>query len=113
MELLQIGDMVEVMPSDKVPADGTVVRGSSSIDESAITATVDGLGTFDMMAMRAGRAPHWHRSSSCRGRLDVRGPNRSFRRPHRRLLCLYRKISRGDHSRHVHWGEERNPDQGR
>ncbi|KAI9435325.1 hypothetical protein H4582DRAFT_2171088 [Lactarius indigo] len=37
MELLQIGDMVEVMPSDKVPADGTVVRGSSSIDESAIT----------------------------------------------------------------------------
>jgi len=70
-ELLQVGDTVKVVPGDKVPADGTVVRGTSSIDESAITGepvpvvkqvgdaiiggTVNQLGAFDMVVTRAGK----------------------------------------------------------
>jgi len=70
-ELVEVGDTVKLVPGDKIPADGTVIRGSSSIDESAITGealpvvkqvgdsviggTVNGLGTFDMVVSRAGK----------------------------------------------------------
>ncbi|THH27788.1 hypothetical protein EUX98_g6386, partial [Antrodiella citrinella] len=70
-ELVQVGDTVKLVPGDKIPADGTVIRGSSSVDESAVTGepipslkqagdsviggTVNGLGTFDMIVTRAGK----------------------------------------------------------
>ena len=70
-ELVEVGDTVKIVPGDRIPADGTIVKGSSSIDESAITGealpvaklvgesviggTVNGLGTFDMMVTRAGK----------------------------------------------------------
>jgi len=70
-ELVQVGDIVKLIPGDKVPADGTVVKGTSTVDESAVTGepvpvlkqvgdaviggTVNGLGTFDMVVTRAGK----------------------------------------------------------
>ena len=70
-ELLQLGDICKIVPGDKIPADGTVLRGTSSVDESAVTGepvpvlkqvgdaviggTVNGLGAFDMTVTRAGK----------------------------------------------------------
>lgn len=70
-ELVQVGDTVKIVPGDKIPADGTVVRGESSVDESMVTGeavpvgksikdpviggTVNGSGTFDMVVTRAGK----------------------------------------------------------
>lgn len=69
-ELIQINDYLKVIPGDKIPTDGQVFSGQSSIDESMITGeadavnkrkddiviggTVNGLGTFVMRATRIG-----------------------------------------------------------
>ncbi|KAF9987137.1 hypothetical protein BGZ75_001010 [Mortierella antarctica] len=69
-ELVQKGDLIKVVPGDKIPTDGVLVRGHSTVDESMVTGevepitktvgssviggTVNGLGTFDMEAVRVG-----------------------------------------------------------
>ncbi|KAF7910220.1 uncharacterized protein EAE98_012175 [Botrytis deweyae] len=70
-ELIQVGDIVILRPGDKIPADGTVTRGETYVDESMITGeampvlkkkgslliggTVNGAGRVDFRVTRAGR----------------------------------------------------------
>jgi Cu+-exporting ATPase len=70
LERVHIGDLLRVRPGEKVPVDGTVMEGKSSIDESMITgepmpvtketgdavtgATVNQTGSFVMEAQRVG-----------------------------------------------------------
>lgn len=70
-ELLEVGDIVLLRPGDKIPADGTVTRGETYVDESMVTGeampvqkrkgslviagTVNGTGRIDFRVTRAGR----------------------------------------------------------
>ncbi|KAG0645930.1 Copper-transporting ATPase 2 [Hyphodiscus hymeniophilus] len=70
-ELIQVGDIVILRPGDKIPADGTVTRGETYVDESMVTGeampvqkrkgslliggTVNGTGRVDFQVTRAGR----------------------------------------------------------
>ncbi len=70
LESVQVGDRLRVRPGEKVPVDGTVVEGRSSIDESMISgepvpvekvagdqltgATINGTGSLVMKATRVG-----------------------------------------------------------
>ena len=67
---VQKGDRLRVRPGEKVPVDGTIAEGASSVDEAMITgeplpvekragarvtgATVNGTGSFEMVAERIG-----------------------------------------------------------
>jgi Cu+-exporting ATPase len=70
LERVQVGDRVRVRPGDKVPVDGVVLEGRSSVDESMVTGesmpvekisgsrviggTVNATGSFVMRAERVG-----------------------------------------------------------
>jgi P-type Cu+ transporter len=70
LDLIQVGDRLRVRPGEKVPVDGVVIEGATSIDESMITgepipvqkakgskvtgATVNGTGSIVMEAQRVG-----------------------------------------------------------
>ena len=70
LERVVAGDRLRVRPGDRVPVDGTVIEGSTTIDESMVTGepmpvpkaegakvtggTVNGTGTFVMRAERVG-----------------------------------------------------------
>jgi Cu+-exporting ATPase len=70
LEVVSVGDRLRVRPGEKVPVDGTILEGSSAIDESMVTgeaipvekaagdevvgATLNGNGTFVMRADKVG-----------------------------------------------------------
>jgi Cu+-exporting ATPase len=70
LEDVQVGDQLRVRPGDKVPVDGTVLEGRSSVDESMVSgepvpiekvagdhitgATINGTGSLVMEATRVG-----------------------------------------------------------
>jgi len=71
LEDVQVGDRLRVRPGDKIPVDGEVVEGRSSVDESMLTgepvpvekvagdpvtgATINGTGSLVMEAKRVGK----------------------------------------------------------
>ena len=70
LDSVQLGDHLRVRPGDKIPVDGVLIEGSSSVDESMLTGepmpvekqkhspvtggTVNGTGSFVMAAQRIG-----------------------------------------------------------
>ncbi|HBT19886.1 MAG TPA: heavy metal translocating P-type ATPase [Peptococcaceae bacterium] len=71
VEEVKVGDIVVVRPGEKIPVDGVVIKGYSTVDESMLTresipveksegdevfgATVNGSGTFEFRATKVGK----------------------------------------------------------
>ncbi|KAJ1537189.1 hypothetical protein HK096_002924 [Nowakowskiella sp. JEL0078] len=71
IEFIQVGDLLKVVPGDRIPTDGIVEFGSSSVDESLVTGesahvikhkgdsviggTVNGMGVLHVRAQRVGK----------------------------------------------------------
>jgi Cu+-exporting ATPase len=71
LEQVHVGDTLKVLPGDRIPVDGEILSGRSSVDESMITGepmpaikkphdkviggTVNQTGSFEMRAQRVGR----------------------------------------------------------
>jgi Cu+-exporting ATPase len=102
LESVAVGDRLRVKPGEKVPVDGTVVEGTSRIDESMITgepvpvakaaggkvtgATVNGNGALVIRAERVGgHAAGAYRSHGGRSTAHTRADPAAGRR-HRRVL---------------------------
>ena len=72
-----VGDLIVVRPGGRIPVDGVVTEGASSVDESALTgeslpveklpgakvaaASINKSGSFTFRATRVGRTPRWPR----------------------------------------------------
>ena len=70
LSAIQVGDRIRVRPGEKIPTDGSVIEGRSSVDESMVSgepipvektvnakvvgATINGTGSFVMKAERVG-----------------------------------------------------------
>jgi Cu+-exporting ATPase len=71
LEQVQVGDKLRIRPGEKIPVDGSVIEGNSSVDESMVTgepipiskqvddkligATINGTGTLLMRAEKVGQ----------------------------------------------------------
>lgn len=70
LEHVRVNDLLKIRPGEKIPVDGVVIKGNSSVDESMITGesisveknegdsvvggTVNGTGSFEIKAMKIG-----------------------------------------------------------
>ena len=78
IEEVEVGDIVVVRPGEKIPVDGVITEGYSSVDESMLTgesipvekhvgdevvgATINKTGTFKFKATKVGKEPSFHKS---------------------------------------------------
>jgi P-type Cu+ transporter len=90
LEQVQAGDRLRVRPGEKVPVDGTIIKGKSSVDESMITcepmpvekapgdrvigATINGTGSLVMEAERVAQGRCWPRSCRWWPKPSAAGP---------------------------------------